>query len=198
MYVMKKIFILLLSICASYVSIAQSNVTQSYSIGFGNGDLGGFISKTSWRGYTLDYRYIFKPQMAFGITVGWQTFYEELDNATYTKENASLSGKQFRYSNNVPILATFTYFTKPDDHPVNPFVSLGIGTMYTRRNTDMNLYTVRQDAWNFLLQPEIGVQLHISDEAAFSISGKYNYGFKAGELSDPQSYFTLNVGFSFF
>jgi hypothetical protein len=195
---MKKIFILFLSVCIGHALLAQSNVTTSYVVGFGTGDLGDFISQTSWRGFSFDYRYKIQPNVALGMNLAWNTFYQEEGRATYTSDNASLTGKQFRYSNNVPILATVTYFAKPDEQ-MNPFVSLGIGTMYTRRNTDMNVYTVEQEAWNFLLQPEIGVQIAFGEGVALAISGKYNYGFAAGnDLTSAQSYFALNVGFAFF
>lgn len=195
---MKALFILLISVCVSSVALAQSNVTTSYVVGFPSGDLSDFIGKTSWRGFSFDYRYTFKPNVALGMNVAWSTFYEELGYATYTAENASLTGKQFRYSNHVPIVATLTYFAHPDE-PMNPFVSFGIGTMYSRRNTDMNFYTLEEEAWNFLIQPEIGVQLDLGAGVAIAISGKYNYGLEAGsELENAQSYFSLNIGFAFF
>jgi hypothetical protein len=194
---MKKIFILLVSVCLSQAALAQSNFTISYVMGVGTGDLGDFVDKTSWRGFSMDYRYMVQPNMAVGLTSGWQTFYEELGSSTYTSDGASLTGKQFRYSNHAPIIATFTYFSKPEES-TNPFVGLGIGTVYTRRNTDMNVYTLEQEAWNFALVPEIGVQLTISEGVAVAISGKYYYGFEAGELTGDQSYFALNVGFAFF
>jgi hypothetical protein len=195
---MKKLLIMLMLACPFASTLAQSNVTISYPISFATGDLGDFIDKTSWRGFSLDYRYMVQTNMAVGLNVSWTTFYEEKPADTYTVDNESLHGKQFRYSNNVPMLATLAYFLKPDEH-INPFISLGIGTMYTRRNTDMNLYTLEQEAWNFLLQPEIGMQVMLNQEMALAITGKYNHGFKAGsELSEAQSYFSLNVGLSFF
>jgi hypothetical protein len=194
---MKKLLIIIFCFNAYATVMAQSNFTMSYSVGFGTGDLGSFIDKTSWRGVSMDYRYSFMPNIAAGLSVGWTTFYEEKGRDTYSTDNESLTGKQFRYSNQVPIQATLTYFSKPDG-PVNPFVTMGIGTMYTRRNTDMNVYTREQEAWHFLLQPEVGVQAMIGDGVAFSVSGKYYHGFEAGsDLNDPQSYFALNVGFTF-
>ena len=187
-----------MSVCISHVALAQSNVTTSYVVGFPMGDLTDFIGKTSWRGFSFDYRYTFKPNVALGLNVAWSTFYQELGYGTYTSENASLTGKQFRYSNHVPIVATMTYFLGRPDEPMNPFVSFGLGTMYTRRNTDMNFYTLEQEAWNLLVQPEIGIQYDLGAGVAVAISGKYNYGFEAGDLDDPQSYFALNIGFAFF
>jgi outer membrane protein len=194
---MKKI-ITLISFCfLSGALFAQSNTTINYSIGFPVGDLSDFTQKASWRGATIDFRKMVQPNIGVGFSVGWNVFYEEFARDTYTIDNVSLTGKQFRYSNHFPMMINPTYYLKPGES-MNPYVSLGIGTMYTRRNTDMNLYTLEQEAWNFLLQPEVGVQYMINEAAALNVSGKFNYGFKAGnEIPTAQSFFTLNIGFAF-
>lgn len=62
----------------------------------------------------------------------------------------------------------------------------------------MNLYTIEQDAWNFTLQPAVGVLIEASDVTKVNISARYNQAFKAGnELEGSQSYFSLNLGFTF-
>ena len=192
---MKK-YLLGILICISSATIlnAQGNTTIAYTIGLPTGDLGDYAT-TSFRGVAIDYRHMINSNVAVGVHFNWTTFYEEKENDTYTSENVSLSGKQYRYSNNVPMAATVTYFSKPDE-AINPYVSVGLGTMYTRRETNMNLYVLEQDAWNFLVQPEIGVQFATSESTAISLAVKYNHGFEAGsELSDPQTYVAFNVGF---
>ena len=193
----KTLFIALASILTySSLQAQQHNSALTYSMGFGTGDLGDFIGKVSFRGVTFDYRRMVQDNVGVGLTFGWNAFYEGTDG-TYTLDNQSLNGKQYRYSNNFPMLVNGAYFLKPGAS-VNPFFGLGIGTMYTLRNTDMNLYTLEQDAWNFLLQPEFGVQIMANDVTTFHISAKYNHGFAAGsELDNAQSYFTLNVGLAF-
>ncbi len=196
---MKKIIILtLLGICACTLLMAQNNFAVSYSIAQPTGDLNSFIGKTSFRGISFDYRYTVKDNIAIGFSASMNTFYESKPKDTYTVDNISLTGKQYRYSNNIPLLVTGTYFLSPEE-PMKPFVTLGIGTMYSRRNTDMNLYTVELEAWNFALQPEIGVQYELSDMTALHLSLKYMQGFQAGnELKSAQSFFSLNIGFAFY
>src|SRR4051812_1967843 len=100
---MKTLFLTaILALSVSGSLLAQSDFSLMYSIGFTTGDLNSFISKASFRGIIADYRYKYKPNVAIGLTSGWQTFFEESSNGTYTVENASLSGKQWRYSNHVP------------------------------------------------------------------------------------------------
>jgi Outer membrane protein beta-barrel domain len=195
---MKKITYIISFVLFSMVTLlnAQSNTYLTYGIGFGTGDLGEFIGKTSFRGAALDYRKMVQPSVGVGFSLGWNVFYQEKSYATYTDGNQSLSGKQYRYSNNIPMLVGADYYMNPGEK-VSPFVGLGTGVMYTRRNTDMNLYTLEQEAWNFSLQPQIGVQLNNSISSAMTIMLKYYYGFKAGDLDENQSYLSLNVGFVF-
>ena len=196
---MKKIFLTLVFGLLAVVALhAQGNIVSfTYSVGFGVGDLSDFISKPSWRGANFDFRKLVQPNVGVGLSVGWNVFYEEMAKGTYEYGPSALTGKQFRYSNHVPMLASATYYLKPGE-TFNPFVGLGIGTIYTRRNTDMNLYTIEQEAWNFALQPEVGFLYQLNDGAAATVSGKFNQGFKAGqELTEAQSFFTLNVGFAF-
>ena len=175
---------------------AQTNTSLTYSMGFATGDLSDFISKASFRGATIDFRSMTRPDLGVGFSLGWNTFYEAKDYDTYTSGTESLSGRQYRYSNHVPMLISFDYYMKPGEK-VSPFIGLGTGVMYTRRNTDMNLYTLKQEAWNFSLQPQIGVQFNNSITSATTIMLKYYYGLKAGDLEEAQSYLSLNVGFVF-
>jgi len=175
---------------------AQSNTYLTYGIGFGTGDLGDFISQTSFRGATLDYYKMVQPSVGVGFSLGWNVFYEEKSFDTYTAENQALSGKQYRYSNHIPMLLGANYYMNPGEK-MSPFLGANAGVMYTRRNTDMNLYTLEQEAWNFTVQPQIGLQFNNSLSSAMTIMLKYYMGFKAGDLDENQSYLSLNVGFVF-
>jgi outer membrane protein len=195
---MKKILIAVCALCLSTAGIlkAQSSTTLTYSIGFPSGDLKDFIGKTSFRGINFDFQKKVQDNIGVGVSVGWNVFYQEMGYGTYTLDNVSLSGKQWRYSNHIPILATSTFELKPGES-LNPYVGLGVGVTYTIRNTDMNLYTIELDAWNFTLQPAVGVLIEASDVTKVNLSARYNQGFKAGDFTSSQSYFSLNVGFTF-
>jgi opacity protein-like surface antigen len=194
---MKKSFIIILAIgiFATAPSIAQSAFSIQYSMGFGSGDVKSFISSSSFRGAAVEYRYLVQPKIGIGADIGWNTFYERRAFDTYTSGTVSLSGVQYRYINAMPIYAAFDYYMKPGEK-LNPFVGLGVGTLYTKRNTDINLYTIENSVWAFGLRPEAGVLVNANPGLDIILVGKYNYGFAAGGL-DAQSYFTFNVGLRF-
>lgn len=197
---MKKIFLsITLLLCLGFTNTvkAQDSFTIAYSIAFPTGDLGNYIDKTSYRGAVLEYQSFVKPNIGVGFSLGMNTFYEKKNHDTYTNGTVSLSGTQWRYSNHVPIYLTANYYFKPNSN-ISPFAGLGIGTIYSRRNTDMYIYTVEEKAWNFGLQPTVGVLFATKDFATIHVSAKYNYGFESGnELKGNQSYVSLNLGFTF-
>jgi opacity protein-like surface antigen len=192
---MKKVlYILLFAVLASSANAQETYVSWQYSMGFGSGDLHSYINPASFRGVTFNYSKFVKPGVALGFELGWNVFYEKKPFDTYTTGNFSYSGKQWRHSNNVPMLFTAGYFLNTDDK-ITPFAGLGIGTMYTERRTDFGTYAFTNDAWQFAMKPELGI-IFQTDGASLLLSSKYYYGFKGGDLP-AQSYFTLNVGLLF-
>jgi outer membrane protein W len=195
---MKQLFNIIVVAAALLIvtpAVAQSSFSIQYSMGFGTGDTKSFISKSSFRGAAMEYRYLIQPNISVGADVGWNVFYERKASDTYTSGTVALSGVQYRYINAVPIFLAFDYHLKPGEK-INPFVGLGVGTLFTRRNTDMNLYTIEDNVWAFGLRPEFGIRMQANDAMDIILVGKYNYGFSAKDLP-AQSYFALNVGFVF-
>jgi outer membrane protein len=192
---MKKALYILLFVGVSSAAMAQSGfMSWQYSVGFGTGDQSDYIGATSWRGVTYNYSKLVRDNVAVGLEIGWNAFYEEKPYDTYSRGNFDLSGKQWRYSNHVPLLFTVGYYHNPEEDIV-PFVNFGIGTMYSERRVSMGQWEIYQDAWPFTVKPELGVMFNTGG-MAFALSGKYYYGMKTGDLP-AHGYFTVNLGFVF-
>jgi len=178
---------------------AQDTFGMFYSINFTTGNTNDFISKTSFRGFTFDYRHHIRPELSVGLSSGWYAFYERKDNDTYSisEEQLSFSGIQYRYLNSAPLLVIVDYHLTPEEL-ISPFAGLGIGTTYNRVNVTMGLYETKESSWHFTLAPEIGVQVGrgSSLETWGFISARYNYNFSTSDL-DTQGYITLNIGFMY-
>jgi hypothetical protein len=193
---MKKIFTLIVLTAIAISAFPQRNLTAlQYSIGFGTGDMHDYIGKTSFRGFTFDYRNLATANLGVGVEFGWNTFYEEMADNVYEYRNLTYSGKQWRYSNHFPMLAAADYYFKPDAN-LSGFAGLGIGTMYTLQNTDMATYTFERDAWHFTLRPEAGILIKAAPGVGLTLAAKYYYGFKAGDLP-AQAFMTISFGFVF-
>lgn len=195
---MKKIFVFtaFIMMLAIGSANAQSYTNIAYSISLPTGDLGDFISAPSFRGVAVDYRKLIKPNIGIGVSTGWNTFFEERSFATYTLDNRSLSGKQWRYVNSFPLFLSADYYFKPGDD-VNPYVGLGVGTIYNQRDTDMGIFRLEQDAWHFAFQPQVGIFYSVNHFAGISFAAKYSTGLAAGDFNAAQSFFSLNIGYVF-
>src|SRR5688572_8490987 len=101
---MKRIFITLAILACTQALFAQGSFTLAYPISFPMGDLNDYISKTSFRGIVMEFNKRVKKNVDVGLETGWFVFYQREDAKTYTQENTSISGIQYRYTNSVPIL----------------------------------------------------------------------------------------------
>ncbi len=192
-------FILLIGLAMPGMLKAQNGYTSiQYQMGFGTGDLGDFIGKASFRGAVFDYQRNLNTSLSMGLEFAWNTFYEKKDYGTYTVDQHSLSGIQVRYSNMFPMLVCAEYNFKPESE-LRPFVNLGIGTIYTIRDTDMGVWTLQQKVWQFGLKPEVGVIYDVGMNSAVKLECKYYMGLGGSEL-ETQSFLAISAGmvFTFF
>jgi len=173
----------------------KSHFAIQYDMGFGTGDLGDFISKPSFRGASAQYRLAINDNILVGVDAAWNIFYEKKDFDTYTQGSQTISGIQYRYQNEIPVLIAADYLITTDKK-IQPYVGLGIGTMYTERAVDMNLYRFELSPWHFAMKPEVGILYEISNKTSLKLAGKYYYGFETDDL-DSQGYFTVSLGFAF-
>jgi hypothetical protein len=178
----------------SLFSQVENHISIQYDMSFGTGDLGSYISMGSFRGASAQYRYAVTHNILVGVDAGWNVFYEKKNYDTYTEGTQTLSGIQYRYQNEVPLLAAIDYVFMPEKK-VQPYIGLGIGTIYSERVTWMGVWSLEQNPWQFALKPEVGLMYKVSYGTALKLGLKYYEGFKAGELEN-QGYFTVSVGFA--
>ena len=197
---MKKIiaiFIILASMNIGFVSAQDSYTSVQYVISFSTGDLGDYVSKTSFRGFLFEYRGgVVNEYLSAGVDIGWNAFYEEKPYDTYEYGTASVSAKQWRYTNLYPLLLSADYWFRPGED-LNPYVNFGIGTMYSKRKTLMGAYIIYQDAWHFAIKPEAGLLYTVKHNTAVKLAAKYYAAFKSGDM-ETQSYISISLGLAFY
>ena len=173
----------------------ESTIDLYYSMGLPTGGMQDYISKYSWRGAGLQTKNEVTDNIMLGLCFEWNVFYEEMNYGTYTRDNISISGEQFRYSNMFPMMGKIDYY-KDLNNGVRVFAGTGIGTSYQIHDLDMSAYRFEINTWQFLLAPEVGLSYDIDADKSIFISAKYNINFKNDEL-DGMSYLNFNIGFCF-
>lgn len=194
---MKKLsFIIIFIIFAMRHALAQENyVSVQYSAGIPFADLNDYIGETSYRGMAVDYHALLTQNVGLGFDVGWNVFYEEKGMTTITEGTESLTGYEYHYSNNLPVLASGAYYFMPES-TFNPFASLGVGAVYSKRDTDLGSIRFTEDAWHFALKPEVGLIYQFSDRIGAKLSANYYQMFENDDFGS-QSYLSFNLGLVF-
>lgn len=195
---MKKHIIILAIICltVSHASLAQNSLfSLNYAVTVPLGNTNDYIDQMSGRGFVLEYQKFVNERWAFGGEIGHTTLYKKEANKVYTEGTASLSGVQYRYQYNWPIMVTANYYVMTGE-ALRPYFGLGMGTVAHDRQIDMGIFTSQETHWQFALRPEFGLYYQASEGVGFRFGAKYYQSFESGSLAG-QSNLGLNFGIVF-
>jgi outer membrane protein W len=137
-----------------------------------------------------------KPGVAVGLETGWNVFYEKVDKQPYKDGTTTVTGVTYRYTNAVPILVESKWYPISDKKRSNPYVGVGVGTLFVSRSTDVGLYRIQNEAWQFCIRPEVGFLYSIEPGLKAMVGVKYYAAFDTDDL-DGQNFLSINVGFVF-
>jgi len=198
---MKKNIILIIMLAAGVLVSpcvsAQSNTSLLYSVGVPTGALKDHTGSMSWRGVTFEWQKFINPDVSVGVNFAYSLFYDYMGYGSYTRDNATVTGHQYRYNNLFPMAVNGQYhFNAGSTSPIKPFVGLGIGTIYDLRNTDMGMWTVEEQNWHFLMSPEVGLVYDLNMATGIKFSLRYDNAFKTSD-ADAFGNLNINIGFVF-
>lgn len=199
---MKKIFIILLIISGMGMMgrLNAQVLNLDYNMSVPLGDSHDFVSKMSFRGFSLDYHQFVTEHWGFGLKFGWNTYYKHLD---YTTGNFLLGGKdvtitgdQFRYLNVAPLMASVRYQFTKDDAFFLPYVALGIGTNWAETRLEIGDLVAQEKGWQFAFAPEVGVIIPFCEWVGMHVGAQYHYSAKTSRLPALQD-ISFKVGLAF-
>lgn len=190
---MKLKFIMLVGmVTLSLSTLAQEKYSLNYIIGFPTGETSDFTESTSFRGVGFDYTHMMNSEWGVGFSASIQTFYDVLGKTTTTSGTETITAKRYNYINSIPLHVTGSYFFN-ESEKLTPFASLGIGVMYNKQEQDLGLYVLEDDAWQFSVRPEIGIEYEVGYGWGIRGAFRYNYAAKSGDL-EGLSHMALAIG----
>ncbi len=169
------------------------NMTYDMSMPFGN--TADYISKTSFRGYTFELGWYAAEALTIGLRFSWHTFSEDMPYDTYYDGTISLTGKQYRYINSMPLTTGIKWIMNKNGH-FRPFLGAGLGAYMQNIRTDMGVYTAEIKQWHFGFYPEAGFLYEFSYGTGLLLNARYDNTLEAGG-NNGHSYLTVSVGFHF-
>lgn len=195
--------------CALASLVASSNafgiegekLTSIYwSVGIPEGDMSKFVDETSFGGFGIQGRWFVKPALSVGLLWEWQVFDQETSAPINTTldgypANITISGKQFRYINAFPFLATAHLYLGRAG-ATRLFFGGGAGAYYMLERFEIGVLALDENNWRFGAVPEAGLLMPVGDvygHQSIIISGKYNYVMGDDERFD-YTWWEINLG----
>lgn len=173
---------------------AQNHMQITYNYSIPSGETRDYIERGSSRGGSFELRHHLSNRISVGIKLGLHAFYEDLEKDTYTDENLTVYGKQFRYLNSAPALVTIQYNFTDQSSRIIPYVKLGAGACYLQQRTDIGFYRFRDASqWNLGLQPEAGLMIPLGQKIGINTGASYSHAFGNRSIGSQQ-YFGIHLG----
>lgn len=193
-----RLFIILLFPIFLLTSAAAQNglFGISYNTALPMGETGDFIDAYSWRGVSLEARWLKSPNVSAGFFAGWNVFHEKETGDFFDPDDTkAFSGTRMRTINAFPLLLTGHYYFG-EEYGSRPYLGLGIGTYRTRQETTLGIFAEEKRNWQFGLAPSLGWLIPVgSDQTHINLEVRYHYAFKSGDAI-TQSYLGVNLGFA--
>lgn len=192
-----KYFLVATVVSVLFLSTAYSQSGRfglSYNTALPLGGTADFVDKYSWRGFGMEARWEISPELFLGFNTSWNVFYDT-KSGTFNEDTRTLTGKQYRYLNSVPIMMTFLKNFGSSSTAI-PYAGLGVGTIYSEARKEMGLWQVVNKGWQFGLAPEVGVLFPTTFGNDIFLSVRYNYGFNTTKI-DAVSTLGINLGLLF-
>lgn len=192
---MKYLVTIIAAFLLTIVTQSQSLYTLNYTMSFGLGETGDYISKPSFRGLSFDGRGFLTDQISLGGYFSWTTFFEERANDIYTDGTATLTGTQYRYINAFPILLQGHYYLGTDEYEPRFYFGAGLGTYKMIQRTDIGVWSIEENHWHFGMSPEVGLLYPVGMSSQLNINLKYHWVLGVDDSLD-YSWLGVSIGFA--
>lgn len=174
-------------------------LTFDWIIGIPMGDMNtNFISNTSTRGFSMEYRYLFNDPISVGGGFSWQGFSEKFDRSTYDFDGGAITSTRFNYLYTFPLFVNFHYYPMKSEY-IYPFVGINVALIHIDKQDQIGSYYVQDESWQFGLQPEIGALIRLTPGSGFGliVKGKYTYMLYNQGVFNSLNHFDIHIGASF-
>lgn len=194
---MKKLLFIAVLLGVSVMAIGQGRTSTSilYTMAIPMGNTADYISKTSYRGFSVYFDHYVEDEFSVGFYSGLQTYYEAMGQQSRVHETGTVTGKAYHYINQIPLFLTGKYhFARFAS--ITPHFGLGTGFNITIQTYELGGYQIEDTDWQFGVQPELGLGIELSPSTDFLVNVVYNQGVNSSDI-DAMSSVAFNVGLRF-
>ena len=169
------------------------NVDWQFNAPVGN----EYANVASGWGMNFEGGYYIIPKMSLGLFVSYHTNNKYIGEQVLRLSNTeSLYTDQQHSIYQVPFGIT-SRWRFIEDRMFEPYIGVKLGAMYTRMESDTQVYTYYQDRWGFNVQPEIGFSLYPMpvNRIGFHMAIYYSYATNKSHVLTYNINGYNNIGF---
>ncbi|HMF72617.1 MAG TPA: outer membrane beta-barrel protein [Flavitalea sp.] len=159
-------------------SAQRIKLNINYGVGIpASANFKDYVSNTSFRGWNANLLYDVNDQLALGLGIGSQSFYQRYPRAIYkTVEGSDISAVMTNTVTSMPIMVQGQFNLLPEA-TVQPYVGLGVGGNLVLYNQYLGEFGGSSSKFGFAARPEAGVYIPVGryKESSIVIGGAYNY-----------------------
>jgi outer membrane protein len=194
----KAIIVLAMAVIGGSSGFSQNVWTLNYEIGLPVGEMSDFISKTSFRGFSVNGNSYINDNISLGGTFQWNTFYEKYPRDTYELPDGAVTSTVWAKMYVIPLIFNTRYNFMPNG-TFQPYAGLGLGAYYIEQETQVGIYIDRPKNWRFGLQPELGLYypFGMSDFGIFARAAYNHVFYNVGDIKNL-GYLSFSVGLAIF
>jgi outer membrane protein W len=195
----KAIIIVTLAVIVGSASFAQNVWTVNYDIGIPLGSMTDYVSKASFRGFSVNGNTYITDKITVGGTIHWSAYYEKYPRDTYELPDGAITSTVWAKAYTMPLLVNVRYNFKPEG-TIRPYVGLATGAYYIQQETQIGLFTDKRDNWRWGLTPEVGLYypFGLSDFGLHARVGYNHVFYNVDPIGTTLSNLTISVGVSLF
>lgn len=184
----------LLWLFGSAKSTAQSYTELTFGAGFPAGSFHEFVPTTGWWNTQFQARTSINSRYEVGGAIGWNYFEHNFGQRTISGEGYALTANMTSYTNILSFMLVNQY-NLIEKGEVIPFARMGLGLAHQNQDLEAGIYMVEERAWQFILNPELGLRIELGPNLGAVISGAYTFMPESGGVL-PTSFWSLKFGLS--
>lgn len=167
----------------------------TYNTGLPTSSMASFVGGYSFTGIGLDAGLLLDRRLSAGLSIGWNVFDEDTNGAV-TFDNGAISGRQSRFVNIAPVMASARYELKTGGG-LRPYIGLGAGFYFVDRLSEFGQFRVQDKNWHLGVAPQFGFTFPIGSGITGFADARYNRAFAAGPDDRSYTYLGINFGLGF-
>lgn len=143
----------------------------------------GFADKAAGWGMALDGGYYVTDNIGVGAFMNYSTNNQYIERETlHLSETASLTTDQQHTIFQLPFGASVRYRFLPDAI-VKPYISLKLGTEYSKVSSYYNSFTSSDKSWGFYLCPEVGTTFYFTSTQSVGLHLALYYSYATNKAN---------------